>query len=64
MMIRMPFLYVQVCNHSVKLTVHHSQYEAHGSLRTVAKQFSLNAKDFSDIHIFCTNIVNTLLLIA
>ena len=26
-----------------------SQCEAHGSLRTVAKQFSVNAKDLSDI---------------
>ena len=38
-MIHMPFLYVQVCNRS----------EAHGSLRTVAKQFSVNAKDLCDI---------------
>ena len=29
-----------------------SQCEAHGSLRTVAKQFSVNAKDLCDIFLY------------
>ena len=46
MMIHMPFLYVQVCMQS--------QCEAQGSLRTVAKQFSVNEKDLCDISFVST----------
>ena len=46
MMKHMPFLYVQVGNRSA--------HEAHGSLRMVAKQFSVNVKDLCDMSFVST----------
>ena len=53
--VEVSFLEIHDDTHAISLCSGlQSQCEAYGSLRTVAKQFSVNAKDFCDISFVST----------